>query len=704
MAPLQRSFDGVAPVAPLDTFTERLASWRSPAMLGPMEHLVHPEAPSGLAIGLAAPTTPIRMPEGADLVLPAPSRPSRTPPKVATFIQRLAGGWSQPSAAEPDAATPQLNRQQPPAAVARSRPSTTTPDSVMFEPDLVASAQSPHLLEPEPLPPGSPAVTVTPHSPRIPPKSPPTTQRTSSSSRPTSPLMDLPARAVQRTPGAKHSTRPLMATSRPTVKVSAVAAAVTLPTAEPAPPPRRLNVASTLLADISTVLPEPTPRPLPVVSRLSTPPAIETEQGGGLSGGVDLGSDQPHGLHDDAPSESVDDSGAESTGDAAQPAPVASSSALDSTAPAASHAASGHRPLPLQLAQQTERAGSISGTSTGTGTGTGSARSLQLSLPTDALKVANSTGAPITAASPPSEAPAARPSRPDIPSSIPGLGLQTSMSADNISREIGTESNLGQEPRSQATSPDVQPLVTPAGARQLLPLQQMDRRPTQHRPTSTQQGTPALRCVERSPTHSRALPMSPSSQHDSSGLGGHDIADGAVSGAGMTPSKMGPALRPVARQSRVQRAVLDSPTSATSNPGPMRSPESPIPTTSPLVHMFSSPAATPHGSPESAAATQETPVATAVVAQREATGDGDVTGASPPEAAPGVPSSGAVTAPTMAPGSPPTPGSAGPAPAGASGADIDELARRLFDPLSARLRSELWLDRERAGLSIELRR
>ncbi|MGB6022266.1 MAG: hypothetical protein WBG89_08070 [Ornithinimicrobium sp.] len=42
--------------------------------------------------------------------------------------------------------------------------------------------------------------------------------------------------------------------------------------------------------------------------------------------------------------------------------------------------------------------------------------------------------------------------------------------------------------------------------------------------------------------------------------------------------------------------------------------------------------------------------------------------------------------------------------AGGAGIDIDELARQLFGPLSARLRSELWLDRERAGMSIELRR
>ncbi|HEX6684199.1 MAG TPA: hypothetical protein VF062_15455 [Candidatus Limnocylindrales bacterium] len=42
-------------------------------------------------------------------------------------------------------------------------------------------------------------------------------------------------------------------------------------------------------------------------------------------------------------------------------------------------------------------------------------------------------------------------------------------------------------------------------------------------------------------------------------------------------------------------------------------------------------------------------------------------------------------------------GAAGAVGAPAAGADLDEMARRLFEPLSARLRTELWLDRERAG-------
>jgi hypothetical protein len=62
---------------------------------------------------------------------------------------------------------------------------------------------------------------------------------------------------------------------------------------------------------------------------------------------------------------------------------------------------------------------------------------------------------------------------------------------------------------------------------------------------------------------------------------------------------------------------------------------------------------------------------------------------------------GAPSAPgptTAAPG-----GTPGTPPASSGTPDMDELARRLFDPLSARLRAELRLDRERAGISTDLR-
>ncbi len=48
---------------------------------------------------------------------------------------------------------------------------------------------------------------------------------------------------------------------------------------------------------------------------------------------------------------------------------------------------------------------------------------------------------------------------------------------------------------------------------------------------------------------------------------------------------------------------------------------------------------------------------------------------------------------------PATPSSGAPPPAaGTKPTELDELARRLYEPLTARLRAELWLDRERAGV------
>ena len=51
-----------------------------------------------------------------------------------------------------------------------------------------------------------------------------------------------------------------------------------------------------------------------------------------------------------------------------------------------------------------------------------------------------------------------------------------------------------------------------------------------------------------------------------------------------------------------------------------------------------------------------------------------------------------------APAAPASSAAPAPAAAGTSPTDLDEMARRLYEPLSARLRAELWLDRERAGV------
>ena len=86
----------------------------------------------------------------------------------------------------------------------------------------------------------------------------------------------------------------------------------------------------------------------------------------------------------------------------------------------------------------------------------------------------------------------------------------------------------------------------------------------------------------------------------------------------------------------------------------------------------------------------ETPLGSSVVAvQRDVPTDAVGT----PERPAADPTPAAVAS-----SSPGTPG--GPA----GGADLEDLARRLFDPLAALFREELWLNRERAGLTADLRR
>jgi len=54
---------------------------------------------------------------------------------------------------------------------------------------------------------------------------------------------------------------------------------------------------------------------------------------------------------------------------------------------------------------------------------------------------------------------------------------------------------------------------------------------------------------------------------------------------------------------------------------------------------------------------------------------------------------------------PPAPAAAtSPASSAPGGGDLEELVNRIYDPLAARLRAELWLDRERAGVLMELDR
>jgi hypothetical protein len=79
--------------------------------------------------------------------------------------------------------------------------------------------------------------------------------------------------------------------------------------------------------------------------------------------------------------------------------------------------------------------------------------------------------------------------------------------------------------------------------------------------------------------------------------------------------------------------------------------------------------------------------------QRSAETEVQLAADEPPAAAPAGGSSSSSSAP-VAPAGPAAP---------MSGAELEEMARRLYEPLTARLRAELWQDRERSGLLTDLR-
>ncbi|TFV61596.1 hypothetical protein E4P42_01515 [Mycobacterium sp. PS03-16] len=168
--------------------------------------------------------------------------------------------------------------------------------------------------------------------------------------------------------------------------------------------------------------------------------------------------------------------------------------------------------------------------------------------------------------------------------------------------------------------------------------------------------------------------------------------------AGPAPAEERTARRLVVQPPLPARDTVTSRLFDTAAPSPALVADSPKPMS--LQRIFARPAApatpgddAPSGAP--ATVTQhdgytEVSFAPAQV-QREAeeTGESD---------APAAPPAAQDAAPTSAAAVPPAPS---PAPAGPN---IDELVNRLYDPLAARLRSELWLDRERAGALMDVRR
>jgi hypothetical protein len=131
---------------------------------------------------------------------------------------------------------------------------------------------------------------------------------------------------------------------------------------------------------------------------------------------------------------------------------------------------------------------------------------------------------------------------------------------------------------------------------------------------------------------------------------------------------------------------------------PMESPSS-TRSSSPLV--VSRQAASPEPSQvgrSSGAASFAAMFGAAQVTQSGETGSAATDGFTSVQLAPADDAPAPSAPPSESPAAPSASSAAPPAPAGAAPTDLDEMARRLYEPLSARLRAELWLDRERAGV------
>jgi hypothetical protein len=164
----------------------------------------------------------------------------------------------------------------------------------------------------------------------------------------------------------------------------------------------------------------------------------------------------------------------------------------------------------------------------------------------------------------------------------------------------------------------------------------------------------------------------------SSGIGHFDVTGALVLDPGGVPA--------VQRATSIPQAVAPSALRRVPPRAVQRSPLTP-----PLPH----PALAQNGWADAGAEQEAIPVVQTLSAE----GPGPVvqTDADPAAPAPPVQEPAAATAPAAA-------AAAGPGAGPLAGLALDELVRQLFDPLCSRLKAELRLDRERAGLLTDLHR
>ncbi|MGB5953229.1 MAG: hypothetical protein WBG57_12045 [Ornithinimicrobium sp.] len=677
-------------------------------LVGRMEHLVHADAPSGVAAGLVTPANPIRMEQGTDLVLP--TKPPAPPPasRAASFLQRL------PALRSSTARVAQAISPVDPPSTVVDTPQTSAPTETTSARTEPASTPAEPASTPAALT-HAEAIADVSHeiAEDLAPDLTVTTEPQQTSRR------DAPTSTVQRTARAAETS--------------------------PLPPmgPRRLGVALPVTPAIHPALPEAEPRPLPVVSRLTQPMADAAVEPS-LGGQVDAVELPVREVAAAAAEHSEGAVHAEANGDL----PTSSTMHAEVSAPTLATPTGDQRPgvTPVPTAPTAQRstvkpaAEILPATPPSPGPAPYEAVAQQPVRSTPPLQ-RSAVARPLAPTTSVEGAPGNDQHLPAEPSvaPMPALGAPvTSRSVpgplDDVPEPvspIAQHQAKGQEGHHEAsadtTSPDVVPVLAAdlqverlqagatalgqpsspaldAGTGRQMPLQRVTRSWNQP-PSPAARDSATCTTSEPAVTASRAAEQPNAVQQAFAQAGSHDLTSSVHARPESSPVRVGPPLHTVPRHTPLQRtrsAPIPEHPRRTADSRTSGRPAS-APNALPLAQMFSVSLTgdAGDGSPSLPEA-QFTETGSPTVVQRQ----GALQGLAPLPTGEnsGESSVDAAAEPAVAAGA--TPSSARPEPPGpaSSPADIDELARRLFDPLSARLRSELWLDRERAGLSIELRR
>lgn len=764
LPPLQRTLAPLSPVAPLDAFTGSLTTHQNPSFLAPLGHHVDPGGPAGLVSGLArvAPGRSVPYAGAADLAVrrPAPARPvvqrlrqsigwsagSPPPPEpVAEVVDPGVETVDLGSAPEAVLAT-HLVVPPPPETPTVASPRTAAASAVAASSAQVAALPLPtvaravpavqrHVDAPEaPVIPGvdQPDITapVAETAPLVgtgyeaPPPVAEPPAAAAADDRPTD--LVAPVRPTDVVPAPAHHPTETPPGREPSsavteVQASTPAPAMTAPTSASATTPvpavqRTLPVVPDRRPRTAGLPDRPT-HPLPVVARASLPTAsvvVQREAADSVGTGTDPMPTDDGPVPNDPPAPATED------------------------APLSGFAA--------QIARLTTTPG----------------ESAAATSPADAAPEPDPTAPipPVQRLAMPQLRP---PEHPDTPALFPGVPHSTprppSTRRDPVVQRRSDTSPVGGPGVEPAAAADPAAALAPAAPiepiKPTVPTVRADHAPAAYHASGPLPIGPPV--VARAVAAGAAPPDlavgAPAPR--TTGLVSHraSLAVRADLGSAVPPAPAVPRVSYASPATQVQR-LLDL------RPGPRvhppvesgTSPDTPVqvcPVTDPVE--VSGRAAAPIRPPAPVPLQRRSIVTTATTSAspRPASGvsPAAVSGparsfaamfAAPPiEAAPPTPSNDhpgyttvqlqtvaaepAATPPEPAPEPIPAPvaeppvGSAAPPPtaaapagvaaptAGAAAANLDEMARRLFEPLSARLRAELWLDRERAGLVTDAR-